>query len=123
MEFSGSGFGNLTEISTDTLAPRGAEMIGEPSTGRRMVGWTDFRGWVRWSTYMPDSNGNWVWSEDLPFVIQWNKRDLPGALPVPDLEEELNPEHHSAFEAVAVKGEGVFETLKHVSKMVLHKLN
>jgi hypothetical protein len=61
--------------------------------------------------------------EDLPFVIQWNKRDLPGALSVPDLEEELNPEHYSAFEAVAVKGEGVFETLKHVSKMVLHKLN
>ncbi len=61
--------------------------------------------------------------EEIPFVIQWNKRDLPSALPIPDLEEELNPEHHSAFEAVAVKGQGVFETLKHVSKMVLHKLN
>jgi signal recognition particle receptor subunit beta len=61
--------------------------------------------------------------EDLPFVIQWNKRDIPGALPVEQLEEELNPERHSTFEAVAVKGTGVFETLKQVSKMVLHKLN
>ena len=61
--------------------------------------------------------------EDLPFVMQWNKRDLPNALPVPELEEELNPDHHSAIEAVAVNGSGVFETLKHVSKMVLHKLN
>jgi hypothetical protein len=61
--------------------------------------------------------------EELPFVLQWNKRDLPSALPVANLEEELNPEKHAAFEAVAVKGQGVFETLKQVSKMVLHKLN
>jgi signal recognition particle receptor subunit beta len=60
---------------------------------------------------------------DIPFVMQWNKRDLPNALPVPDLEHELNPDGHQAFEAVAVKGQGVFDTLKHVSKMVLHKLN
>ncbi len=61
--------------------------------------------------------------EDLPFVMQWNKRDLPNALPVPELEEELNPQKYQAVEAVAVKGQGVFETLKQVSKMVLHKLN
>ena len=61
--------------------------------------------------------------EELPFVIQWNKRDLPSALPVPELEEELNPEKHATFEAIAVKGQGVFETLKQVSKMVLHRLN
>jgi len=61
--------------------------------------------------------------EELPFVIQWNKRDLPNALPVENLQEELNPEKHAAFEAIAVKGQGVFETLKQVSKMVLHKLN
>jgi hypothetical protein len=61
--------------------------------------------------------------EELPFVIQWNKRDLPNALPVENLQEELNPEQHAAFEAVAVQGQGVFETLKQVSKMVLHKLN
>ena len=61
--------------------------------------------------------------EEVPFVLQWNKRDLPSALPVADLEEELNPEKHAAFEAIAVKGQGVFETLKQVSKMVLHKLN
>ncbi len=61
--------------------------------------------------------------EELPFVMQWNKRDLPNALPVPELEEELNPQKYETVEAVAVKGQGVFETLKQVSKMVLHKLN
>jgi signal recognition particle receptor subunit beta len=60
---------------------------------------------------------------EIPFVIQWNKRDLPSALAVVDLEHELNPDGNQAFEAVAVKGQGVFDTLKCVSKMVLHKLN
>ena len=61
--------------------------------------------------------------EDLPFVMQWNKRDLPEALPLGELEEELNPQKYQTVEAIAVKGQGVFETLKQVSKMVLHKLN
>ena len=60
--------------------------------------------------------------EDIPVVMQWNKRDMPSALPVPDLEGELNPEGYTSFEAIAIKGDGVFDTLKSVSKMVLHKL-
>jgi len=62
-------------------------------------------------------------AEDLPIVMQWNKRDMPTAMPVPDLEQELNPEKYSSFEAVAINGTGVFDTLKSVSKMVLHRLN
>ena len=60
--------------------------------------------------------------EKIPFVMQWNKRDLPDALPVSELEEELNPEGYQSFEAVAVKGYGVFDTLKAVAKMVLRQL-
>jgi len=58
----------------------------------------------------------------IPFVMQYNKRDLPDAVPVPELEEELNPEHYQCFEAVASKGIGVFDTLKCVAKMVLRNL-
>lgn len=61
-------------------------------------------------------------TDDIPVVMQWNKRDMPSALPVPDMEAELNPEKHTSFEAIAIKGDGVFDTLKCVSKMVLHKL-
>ncbi len=60
--------------------------------------------------------------EKIPFVMQWNKRDLPDALPVSELEEELNPEGYQSFEAVAIKGYGVFDTLKAVAKMVLRQL-
>ena len=58
----------------------------------------------------------------IPFVMQWNKRDMPDALPIADLEEELNTEGYDSFEAVAVKGDGVFDTLKCVAKQVLRPL-
>ncbi|MBI4499796.1 MAG: GTPase domain-containing protein [Gemmatimonadetes bacterium] len=87
----------------------------------------------------------------VPFLIQYNKRDLPNAAPIKDLQAQLNPgwpvedpakqkpapdpwhageslvfqqdgawvERAPYFEAVAVTGEGVFETLKAVAKLVL----
>ena len=91
----------------------------------------------------------------MPFIIQYNKRDLPNASPIKDLQAALNPgwevtdparmratadpyhageslveqlesgewiERAPYFEAVAVSGEGVFDTLKAVSKLVLKSL-
>lgn len=58
---------------------------------------------------------------EVPMVIQYNKRDLPGALPLEVLERALNPNGFPSFEAVAVKGEGVFDTLKCIIKIVLEK--
>jgi signal recognition particle receptor subunit beta len=91
----------------------------------------------------------------MPFVIQYNKRDLPNASPIRDLQTALNPgwevtessrmrltpdayhpgvnlveqissgewiERAQYFEAVATSGDGVFDTLKAVSKLVLKSL-
>jgi mutual gliding-motility protein MglA len=91
----------------------------------------------------------------MPFVIQYNKRDLPNASPIRDLQAALNPgweitdqvrmrpvadpahpgepliqqlptgewiERAPYFEAVATSGDGVFDTLKAVSKLVLKAL-
>ena len=90
----------------------------------------------------------------VPFIIQYNKRDLPNAAPIKDLQAQLNPgwpiedaarqkqapdpyhpgeflvlqqdgnwvEKAPYIEAVAVTGDGVFETLKAVAKMVLKTL-
>ncbi|MDO8666654.1 MAG: GTPase domain-containing protein, partial [Gemmatimonadales bacterium] len=91
----------------------------------------------------------------IPFIVQFNKRDLPNAAPVKDLQAAHNPgwavtdparqkaipdpvfagdflvqqlpdgewvERVPAYEAVAVTGDGVFETLKAVSKLVLKSL-
>ncbi|HEY2824215.1 MAG TPA: GTPase domain-containing protein [Gemmatimonadales bacterium] len=91
----------------------------------------------------------------VPFVVQYNKRDLPNASPIKDLQASLNPgwgvddaarqkalpdpQHEGEFlvqqvdgnwierapyyEAVAVSGDGVFETLKGVAKLVLKTLS
>jgi len=58
----------------------------------------------------------------MPFVIQYNKRDLPGVVPIPDLQEALNPMNVPWFEASAAKGAGVFETLKGAAKLILADL-
>lgn len=60
--------------------------------------------------------------DEIPFVMQWNKRDMPDAIPVEELNSELNPEGFENFEAVAVNGVGVFDTLKCVAKQVLRQL-
>ena len=59
----------------------------------------------------------------LPFVIQYNKRDLPDALPVDRLAAALNPTGVPSFEAVATRGAGVFDTLKAISKQVIKSLS
>ncbi|HEX6309702.1 MAG TPA: ADP-ribosylation factor-like protein [Longimicrobiales bacterium] len=59
----------------------------------------------------------------LPIVLQWNKRDLPSAVPVDELRRQLNPMGLSEYEAVATEGTGVFDTLKAVSKLVLKALS
>ena len=60
--------------------------------------------------------------ERIPYVVQYNKRDLPNIVDVPELRELLNPMGVPDFEAIARSGEGVFETLKAVSKLVLTEL-
>ncbi|OQX85115.1 MAG: gliding-motility protein MglA [Candidatus Latescibacteria bacterium 4484_7] len=61
--------------------------------------------------------------DEIPFAIQYNKRDLPEIISVEDLEQELNPKKFPSFEAVAIKGTGVFDTLKAVAKSVLRNLS
>ncbi|HXZ84988.1 MAG TPA: GTPase domain-containing protein [Myxococcota bacterium] len=59
----------------------------------------------------------------VPTVIQYNKRDLPNAVALSDLREALNPDGKiQDFEAAASSGQGVFETLKALARLVLQEL-
>ena len=58
----------------------------------------------------------------LPYIIQYNKRDLPNAAPLDEMKRLLNPGGVPEFEACATVGKGVFETLKGVAKLVLQEL-
>jgi signal recognition particle receptor subunit beta len=55
-------------------------------------------------------------------VIQYNKRDLPNAAPLDEMQQLLNPKGLPEFEACATTGQGVFETLKAVARGVLRDL-
>ena len=57
--------------------------------------------------------------DKLPFVVQYNKRDLPNVTSLEELRKLLNPNNVPEYEACATTGEGVFETLKAVAKLIL----
>jgi mutual gliding-motility protein MglA len=65
---------------------------------------------------------NQIDPNDTPIVIQFNKRDLPGVLPVETLQESLGFEGYPYTEASALKGEGVMETFKLISKLTAKHL-
>jgi hypothetical protein len=60
--------------------------------------------------------------DKLPYVMQYNKRDLRSAVPVAELAEVLNTTKVPEYDAVATTGIGVFDTLKALAKQVLTEL-
>jgi signal recognition particle receptor subunit beta len=58
----------------------------------------------------------------IPYVLQLNKRDLPNAMPAEKLSKLLSTRGEPVFEAVAIKGAGILETLKAVARQVLVEL-
>jgi signal recognition particle receptor subunit beta len=58
----------------------------------------------------------------IPYVVQYNKRDLPNVATVEELRRLLNPKGVPEYQAVAPTGVGVFDTLKAVAKLVLTEL-
>ena len=61
-------------------------------------------------------------ADDFPLVIQFNKRDLPNAAPVSLLRSTLATNGWPCFEAVAIEGDGVFDTLKAIIQRVVSKV-
>jgi mutual gliding-motility protein MglA len=60
--------------------------------------------------------------DSIPYVMQYNKRDLPNIAPVSEMNKLLNPNDIPYFESVSTTGIGVFDTLKNLAKQVLFEL-
>jgi signal recognition particle receptor subunit beta len=60
--------------------------------------------------------------DKVPYVVQYNKRDLPNIATVEELHRLINPKNVPEYQAVAPTGVGVFDTLKAVAKLVLTEL-
>lgn len=63
--------------------------------------------------------------EEIPYVLQYNKRDMDNIAPIEYLEFLLNRRERRApsFSSIATTGQGIFDTLNRISKLVLHRLN
>jgi len=59
----------------------------------------------------------------IPIVLQYNKRDLPDVLSVEEMDDLLNYRDLPRYEARALAGAGVFDTLKGISEQVLRRLS
>ncbi|MEO8218512.1 MAG: GTPase domain-containing protein [Acidobacteriota bacterium] len=59
---------------------------------------------------------------DIPIVVQYNKRDIPGVLPVEELKKRLGFEAYPSIGASALRGDGVMETFELISKITARKL-
>jgi signal recognition particle receptor subunit beta len=71
---------------------------------------------------MDNLEQNQIDPNDTPIVVQYNKRDLPGVVPVEELQERLGFEGYPYTEASALQGEGVMETFKLISKITAKHL-
>ena len=60
--------------------------------------------------------------KEIPYALQFNKRDLPTSMPADRMYRTLNYKREPTFEAVATTGQGVFDTLKSVAKQILIEL-
>jgi signal recognition particle receptor subunit beta len=61
--------------------------------------------------------------EQLPWIVQLNKRDLDNPMPVERMVQDMNIDGLPTFEAVATEGVGVFQTLKSISKLMMNDLS
>jgi len=76
--------------------------------------------WAELTEQLRRQNKNAV---EFPIIMQWNKRDLPDVLPIPVLEQYLNPYRKPSFEAIAVSGRGVVESLRTIVNGTLRRLD
>lgn len=72
-----------------------------------------------WKSLTSDLAEHGLGLDQLPIVVQYNKRDLANTAPVSYLDKLLNPEGRQAYSSIATTGEGVINTLKAISKGVL----
>jgi len=61
--------------------------------------------------------------KNIPYIMQYNKMDLPNVMSFEELEKALNNDGIPAFESIAITGVGVFDTLKAISKLVISHLS
>ena len=112
LAMDGSGYGNEELQGAD-----GVVFVADSNPGRQEENIESFR------NLQENLLGQGIDPRSVPICIQYNKRDLENAMRTEELRAQLNPMGVPDFEAVAIEGKGVFETLTTVSKSVVKSLS
>lgn len=108
--------GQVFYDATRRLVLKGADGIVFVVDSQKEMLESNLESWENMKTNLAHNNLDF-WN--VPLVLQYNKRDLKNILPVPTLEARINERKAPYFEAVAIHGTGVMETLREAVKLTL----
>lgn len=111
--------GQVFYDATRKLVLKGADGVVFVADSQKAMMDSNLDSWKNFETNLKE---NGLDIQTIPLVIQYNKRDLPDVLPVKDLNKKLNARKVPVFEAAAITGQGVQDTLKGITKLVLETL-
>ena len=112
--------GQVMHNSTRRVVLAGADGIAFIADSQRAEAQANNEAWKGMINNLKD---NCIEPEDIPIIIQFNKRDLPNVRTAEELEQIRAKSKEPVFEAVAVRGQGVIESLYGLLKLTFRKLN
>lgn len=111
--------GQVFYDSTRKLVLKGADGVVFVSDSQELMKEANIESYRNLKVNLEDHNQD---VEEIPLVFQYNKRDLSSVLPVDDLNKTLNYLKRPFFSAVAIQGQGVVETLREISALILKRI-
>jgi signal recognition particle receptor subunit beta len=111
--------GQVVYDSTRKLVLRGADGVVFVADSRKIRMEDNLWSWENMLENLEDNN---IKLEDIPIVMEYNKRDLDDIIPVEELENKLNPDNYPSFTSIATTGEGIIKVFKTIGTEVLKQV-
>ena len=112
--------GQVFYDATRKLVLKGADGVVFVADSQKEMMQSNLDSWENLKQNLSENNLD---INNIPLVIQYNKRDLPNVLPIKDLNRKINMLKAPYFEAIAITGMGVQETFKGIAKVVMGQLS
>jgi len=111
--------GQIFYDSTRKLVLKGADGVVFVADSQELMKQADIESLKNLQSNLVDHKLN---IEEIPFVFQYNKRDLANIIPLNEMNAFLNPSNRNFYPAIATEGKGILETLRGISTLILKKV-
>ena len=111
--------GQVVYDSTRKLVLRGADGVVFVADSREVRMEDNIWSWENMLENLEENN---LKIEDIPIVLEYNKRDLDDIMPVEELENKLNPDNYPSYTSIATTGEGIVKVFKTIGTEVLKQV-